>query len=369
MTYTPPTPYAPLSGQLTYSSGLQFVDDVLSNLAKQFRPDGYVYDRVVSPMPVAHSFGRYPVFDPSGYFATGGKLEVADDAETPIVDFGWSHDTFSCLDRRLATRVTRAEALQAHAALRLDYSKTIGLLTMFANNRENRLAIRLLAQDVGGQFTNAAYSPSHAWDSGSTATIQADIQAALLVAMKASGRRPNTIVMDYEVALAIANDPTVKTQLQYRIGPEIFSNQVADMLAGNGGGVLPAKLFGLNVVIADGTLQNTSRPGQAMSLTGTWGTSARLIYCDPAAQWGIPATAYAFRAPVIESGHQPPASIMPSGSGSQEPGPAGDWATVDRWWEYDPPGEIIRVWERVDERVVAPELGVEIRGTLGSPGY
>lgn len=371
MTYTPPTPYAPLSGQVAYGTGLQLVDEVLSSVAKQFRPEGYVYDRIVAPMPVEYNIGRYPVFDPSTFFATGGQLEVADDAPTPIIDFNWSHDTYYAQDRRLATRITRKESLQANPALRLDYSKTIGLLTVFANNRENRLATRLRAQSNGGQFTNPAITPSIKWDAGtsaSPATIQADIQSGLLLAMKATGKRPNTIVMDYEVALAIANDFTVKQQLQYRIGPEILSNQVADMLSGSGGGILPPKLFGLNVVIADGTLQNTARPGQSMSLTGTWGQSVRLIYVDPNAQWGVPSTVYSFRGRVTEGAHQPPSLIMPSGDGGQEPGPAGGWAIVDRWWDYDPPAETIRAWECVDERVVAPELGVEIQAVLTGSG-
>lgn len=373
MAYTPPTAYAGLTGQVTYGSGLQLVDVVLSNVAKQFRPEGFVYDRLVAPMTVEKKFGRYPVFDPTTFFSTGGALEVADDAPTPIIDFNWSHDIFACQPRRLATRITREEALQAHAALRLDYSKTIGLLTVFANNRENRLATRLKATANGGQFTNAAITPSNLWDAGTTSvTIQSDIQTGLLQVMKACGKRPNTIVMDYEVALAIANDPTVKTQLQYRIGPDMFTNGLLTDNSGpvgpvgGGGGVLPSKLFGLNVVIADGVLQNQNRPGEALNLTGTWGTSVRLIYVDPQAQWGIPSTVYSFRAPVVEGQHQPPNVIMPNGNAGVEPNPAGGWAVVDRWWDYDPPAETIRAWESVDERVVAPELGFELHNVLGS---
>jgi hypothetical protein len=365
--YTPPTPYATLSGQTTYGSGLQLVDEVLSNLAKQFRPEGFIYDQIVSAIPVEYNLGRYPVFDPSTFFASGGALEVADDAPTPIIDFNWSHDVYQCIDRRLQTRLTRKESLQAHPALRIDVSKTMGLLTVFATNRELRLATRLRAQSNGGQITNAAITPAVKWDFGSTATIQGDIQSGVLLAMKNCGKRPNTIVFDYEVALAISNDPTVKTQLQYRIGPEILSNQIADMLGG-ANGVLPPKLFGLQVVVADGTLFNTARPGQAMNLAGVWGQSARLVYRDPNPQWGTPATAYSFRGRVTDGPTQAPSLVMPSGDGGQEPGPAGAWAIVDRWWDYDPPGEHIRAWECVDERIVAPELGVEIQNVLSNTG-
>jgi hypothetical protein len=60
---------------------------------------------------------------------------------------------------------------------------------------------------------------------------------------------------------------------------------------------------------------------------------------------------------------------MPSGDTGVQPSPVGGWAVVDRWWDYDPPAETIRVWESVDERVVAPELGVEIQNVLSSPAY
>jgi hypothetical protein len=57
---------------------------------------------------------------------------------------------------------------------------------------------------------------------------------------------------------------------------------------------------------------------------------------------------------------------MPNGNAGVEPNPAGGWAVVDRWWDYDPPAETIRAWESVDERVVAPELGFELHNVLGS---
>lgn len=361
MAYTPPTPYAALGGGAGYGSGLQLVDEVLSNVAKQFAPEGFLYDQICAPQPVMFKSGRYPVFDPSTFFALAGDMDVADDAETPSIDFNWSHDVYLAKNKRLKTRITRDEANSANAALRLEYSKLRGLLSVAANTRENRIATRLRAQSNGGQITNAVQNVSVHWDqgtSGSPAAIQGDVQAAALTAYKACGKRPNTIVLDYEVALAIANDFTMKDIIKYQIGPRIIAEGIE--------AVLPPTLFGFKVLIADGTLYNQSRPGQAPSLTGVWGNSVRLVYTDPNAGWGQPATAYSFRAPVVGGIGQPPASIMPTGTGGQEPGPAGQWAIVDRWWEMDPPAENIRVWECVDERLVAPELGVEIQNVLAS---
>jgi len=374
MAYTPPTPYGPLSGQVGFGSGLQFVDEVLSNVAKQFRPTGFLYDEIVSPMSVEYNVGRYPVFDPAYFFSAAGNLNVADKAATPVVDFQWSHDVYQCLDYRLQTIITRKEMVQAHPALRIDYSKTVGLLTQFALNREVRLAGKLKAIADSGQFTNSnASTPNPRWDAGVSATpanIQQDLQQAAYTVYKTCGRWPNTLIINKRVALAIAADFTVRETIKYLVGPSIVREGGGAGTLG-GQGILPDTLYGFRVLIADGTLQNTARPDQAASLSDIWGNNARLVYRPDTPEWGIPSTVYSFRGRVQDGAGetQPPATVLPTGDGGAEPGPSGGWAVVDRWWDYDPPAEHIRAWECVDERVVAPETGILIPTPVTDANY
>jgi hypothetical protein len=359
--------FLPLSGNVNEPSGLQIVSDVLTNIARQYRPQGYVYDRICAPQAVNHAMGLYPIFDQGAFYTDGGNLQVEDRAPTPIIDFKWSTDNYHARNYRLSTVVTREELQQANDALRLEYSKTVGLLTVFATNRERRLAGKLLSTTNGGQLTSnggAPIVPTVKWDAGTSttpATIQSDLQSAALQVMKATGIRPNTLVIDYQVAYAIANDYTIKDLVKYLIGTQVVEDGIQ--------AVLPPRLFGFNVVIADGTLYNTARPEDPASLSGVWGNKARLLYVNPNAQWGIPSVAYTFRAPVTGTAAQPPDTILPTGQAGQEPGPVGSWAIVDRWWEVDPPTTHIRVWERVDEKIVAPAAGVELDQVLANPVY
>ncbi len=377
MAYAPPTPYGPLSGQVAYNTGLQLVDEILSTVAKQYRPHGFLYDDIVAPISVQYNIGRYPVFDPAAYFTNAGNLQVADDAKTPMIDFAWSTDKYDCLDYRLSTKLTRKEMVQAHPALRLDYSKTIGLLTVFAQNREARLAAKLLGTGstdpitgLKGQLLNEYETPEVLWDagvSGTEATIQTDLQEAAVEAYKQSGIWPNTLIIPKQVALAIGADYTLRQTIQYLVGPELIRRGAGageTISATGGAGILPSELFGFKVLIADGTLINTARPGQAAKLQDIWGNNARLIYRPESPQWGLPSTVYSFRGRVLEGAGeaQPPSPII--SEGGNEPGPTGGWAVVDRWFDVDPPAEHIRAWECVDERVVAPESGIIIPGVL-----
>ena len=63
--------YSPLSGGVGYAantSGLQIVDEVLTTLAKQFTPRGFLYDQIVAPMPV--EYNKSLVFRPGFGTAT-----------------------------------------------------------------------------------------------------------------------------------------------------------------------------------------------------------------------------------------------------------------------------------------------------------
>ena len=351
--------YGLLSGQLDSSSGLQIVPD-LTQIARQFKPHGFVYDQLVAPMQVSYRYGKFPVFNPADYFANPGDLRVEDRALTPEVNFSWSTEPYECEPRRLQTVITREEEHQARPELRLEYSKTIGLLTQFAQAREIRLATALRSEANGGKLSNAAVATTKKWDTGtksSEASIQTDIQKGIYTIYKATGIKPNTLVITQGMALAIANDWTLKEIIKYRVGPEFVANGQQTLL--------PPTLFGLKVVIAEGVLYNQARPGEAASLTDTWGNSARILYVDPNAQWGIPSCVYCFRAPVTGGAAEAPSSIMPKAG--VEPGPASGWAIVDQWYDFDPPARHIRAWESVDERVAAPALGYEIEEVLEHP--
>lgn len=354
--------------------GLQIIDPVLSNLARQYKPKGFIYPELVAFQPVEYNIGQYPVFNLAKFYTARGDSQVADDAATPTVDFEWSTEFFNCQDYRLKTRVTRKELLQAHPALRLEVSKVSGLLGIMALEREKRLAKVLRSEANGGKLSLTAATVTQKWDKGDTTVkIQKDLQNASNTVYKAIGRRPNTLILTERIAIAITQDPTIQELIKYLAGVELVevnrissANGDASPFVKIGSAVLPKKLFGFNVVAADGVLENTAQEGEAAKLSEVWGNSVRLLYVNSQAQWGEPTVVYSFRGRVTGAKEE---AVQPAaGSLTQlEPGGIGAWAIVDRWQEPDPPAENIRVWETVDEKVVAPQAGIEIEEVLGTP--
>lgn len=310
---------------------LQIVDAVLTNIARAYKPAGFIYGQVFPSIPVQLDAGLYPIFD--GFFDDDVDNKVSDRAETPEVDFQWSTDTYLCEDFRLKASYTKKEERQAHSILMLRQNKLEVVLTRMAIRRERRAAVVL--QDsgtTGGQLTGGSHTPATKWDTGAAATVEADIKTAKIAVYRKTGMTTNTIVLPFEVAYAIAMDPEVRKQIRY----DATGKPVDYVQAGEQ--ILPGSLHGHRVIIPAGAMRNTAKEGAPKVLADIWGKSARLLYL-PSGQggWGIPSTGYSFVA---------------------------EGEAVDRWRENDPPVEYVRAWECRDEKVCGPELGYEIKATI-----
>jgi hypothetical protein len=336
-------PVGPFSGR--DARDLQIVDPVLTQIARQFRPHGYVYNAICPTIQVQALSGQYPVYDSAYFFGDDVDNQITDREETPEIEFKWSTDQYLCRDYGLKISITPRERQQASAggnALRLEQSKTQFLMTRMATRRERRLAAKLTKAGAGnpGGLTSGAAAPN-VW--ATTLTIESDFKTSKLAVYNLTGMTPNVAVIPYAKAYDMATNTQLRDIFKYYVNSGAFITLGAD---DNGEDIfLPRYFQGLRLIVPKGTMVNTAREGAAQSLSDMWGTSARFLYVDPQAAWGIPSTVYQFQAPVI------------TGQGTAGSGPL-----VDRWRQPDPVKDLIRATECIDEKVCAPDLGFELTG-------
>lgn len=324
-----PTPYTFADSRA--SRELQMVDVVLTNIARQYRPQGFIADQVMPVIPVSADSGKYPYFDDAYFFGDDVDPKVGDRAETPEIDLRWSEDTFYCEDYRLKFSITKRERKQAHASLRLERSKLSLLQDRLALARERRVAEALRHTGAGGQLTGGTSAPGVNWDQP-TATIEQDIKTGALAVYDKTGLTTNVMVLDFKVAYAMALQEDIREIIKF-----INTGNAPGNFLELGDRVLPDVIHGHKVVIAKGVLRNTAREGGTKSLSSVWGDDVRLLYVDSNAGWGTPSTGYTFQS-------------MPR--------------DVDRWQENDPPVEFVRAWDNGDEKVCAPDTGYTLTGVL-----
>lgn len=313
-------------------ASLQVIDPVLTNLARAYKPSGFISDMLVPRVPVATLSGQYPVFDSAFWFGSAADNIKNDRAPTREVDFEWSLSPYFAKEYALKVSITDLERQQANTALRLESSKVAFLSLQMALAREKRTAAILKKVSAGTPGAlNLGAAPSVNWDQD-TATIIADIETAKNAIYDATGTMPNTIVLPYKVAAAVAQQEDIKLLITYEIqggrGQSLLSDGVT---------VLPPVIAGLRVMIPQGALTNTANEGATQSLSEIWGDDPRVLYVNSNAQWGEPTVAQRFT-------HTAP--------------------QIKRWRTDDPDVEYIRELERYDERVVAPDVGYEIQNVL-----
>lgn len=312
------------------AAGLQVVDPLLTQIARRYQPDGYIQDQLLSDIPVKTFTGKYIVFTDQYWFMDETPTATEDRAPSREIDYEWSTDSFDCKKHSLKVSYTDDEVDQAaQGAMDIRREKTEFLAHRFKHAREIRLAALLLASGDGGQLSAGRTStPSVNWDQD-TATIESDIKTGVVDVYDTIGIVPNLMVIPFKVAYAMAIQQDIREIMKYTVdGREVL--RVGDRL-------LPAVIHGMRVVIPKGVQKDTAKEGGTASRSEIWGDHVRLLYVDPGAGRYKPSVLkrFVYRQPMTK-----------------------------RWEENDPDVTYVRVEERIDEKVVAPDAGHVLKSVL-----
>jgi hypothetical protein len=309
------------------AQALQVVDPLLSNIARRYTPSGYIQDRLLSDSPVTTFTGKYVVFTDQYWFMNETETLTEDRAESREIDYEWSTDSFSCEKHALKISYTDEEIAQAVSVLDVRREKTEFLAHRFLHAREIRIA-KLLSDTSNGGLLNLSSTPSVNWDQD-TATIEADIKTGVLAVYDKIGIVPNTLVIPFKVAYAMALQADIRELFKYTVnGQETL--RVGDR-------VLPSVIHGMDVVIPKGAQKDTANEGGTSARSEIWGADVRLLYVDKSAGRYKPSVLKRFV-------HTQPTTV--------------------RWEVNDPDVTYVRVHERIDEKVVAPDAGYVLNAVL-----
>lgn len=315
------------------AEALQVVDPLLTEIARNYRPHGFIYDQLISDIPVSTFTGQYVVFDDQYWFTNEVDDLIEDRGPTNEIDYEWSTDSYHARKRGLKVSFTDEEVEQAGSmgAFDLERDKTEFLMHRIKLAREIRLASTLMPTGDGGQLAAGRTStPSVNWDQD-TATIEADTKAGVLDVYDTIGIKPNRMVIPFKVAYAMALQDDIRAILAAQISGG--SRQFLEV----GDRVLPEQIHGMKVVIPEGAQKDTAREKGTPSRSEIWGDHVRLLYVDPNAGRYKPSVIKRFV-------HTRP--------------------TIKRWQTNDPDVTYIRSVERHDEKVVAPDAGHVIKSVL-----
>lgn len=304
----------------------QLYNPVLTNLARDYQPEGLVGDLLAPTIEVVLESGQYNVFNPFDYFSNDVDTTTPDRSETREIDLEMTTETYIAEEHALKISVSDRE--QRNSFIDVRRRKVNQLQTRLMLAKEVRVANALRKTTSGGQLSLGA-TPSANWDID-TAVIESDIKTAKEGIYDAIGIEPNTIVIPYKVANAISIQQDIREIFKYTVDGR--------QLLGAGGNILPPEIWGLRVVIPR-SRKATNAAGQTTTFDDVWGDDVRVLYVSPSPDLESPSVLYTLKVRGSEG--------------------------VTTWREHDPQVEWVRNSAGIlVEKVVAPNAGYEIKDVL-----
>lgn len=313
------------------------INPILTAVSIGYRNLGMIADQVLPRIPVmgeSYRYTRYPLAE----MFTVPKTLVGRRGRVPRVEFTGTQEDGSTKDYAIEDGIPisdiNAAASQRTAGLGNfdpEARAAEGLANLLELDREVRVAAmvqnpnnysvsRRLALSGSDQFSDPASDPIK--------VLKACFAATLIY-------RPNTMVMGRDCWSGLSSHPKLVNAVRGNVtGSGIISPEdLVRLFAGEG----------LKRILIGESFVNNARPGQAATLSRVWGKSIQLLYVDDQIRPEQGGVTWGFTAQYGTRG-------------------SANWPDKDVGAEG---GNVVRVWEKTDEKVVAPDVGFQLQNAVG----
>lgn len=254
--------------------GQLHIERNLTNYSLKYDNPEFINEKLFPPVPVQKESDKYLVYN----LANFNLYETlrANGSESAQIDWGFTEANYFCEQHSLKDIITDRDRSNADKPLTLDID-TLELVTdgVMLKKEFNAATIATTPSNYITANTEALTGGAQ-WDQYSTSNPLTQIKQMQLSVFEASRKYTNVLVLPYPVALALAYHPDILELVKYT------NSGLLQGLTGTAiEGLLPAKIFGMEVVIA-GAAYNSANPGQTAALADIWGTNVVAAYVEQA---------------------------------------------------------------------------------------
>jgi len=255
------------------------IDQVLSEMAIGYRPEGFIADMIFPTVTVQHQSGLYSVFN------RGDRTRVENTQRSP-----------GTLARRVTEAIGSASyyaknyALATAVVLEDKANADPGVIATLLNGKATFILDKLLMdwelrvarQVTSGTNVGSSSAVTSAWNGAGNPI--GNINTAIDNVRYSNGVRPNRIVMGLAAWQSFRRDSNVRNL--------IFGTN-------NGGGYpntqQAAALLDVDQIHIGGAFQNSAQEGQSESLSAVWNDSVLVYYAPSTPMIERPSFGYNFR--------------------------------------------------------------------------
>lgn len=257
------------------------VDQVLTQIALDYRPEGMIADLIFPIVPVLKQSDYYVTF------SRADALRIENDKRSPgteanKVTRSMSSATYFADNYALRNEIFLEDKSNADPLFlqKLYEGRTMYVVDKLALGWESRVALMCTSGSNVGSYSAVGSS----WTDITNANPFTNINTAIDNVQDSTGKRPNRMVMG---------------QLAWRLARR-NTNVINKIFGTNNGGNLPSRqqvadLFEVDEILVGGAYQNTGNEAQAEALSQIWGANVLVYYAPMVPSVEQPSFGYTLR--------------------------------------------------------------------------
>lgn len=242
------------------------VDMALTNFSIGYAQGEYVAEKLAPRFAVKHKSDEYFLIDEKREALRRQITAKAPGAPAQTADWDLSTSNYNCTAHAQTGSITQEERANVDAALQeLERDKVDFLTEIILVDKEMDLA-SALATGI-----TATASPTVKWDLSTSDPI-ADVKAGRIIIVNAIQKRPNTLMLPFEVFEEVCDHPNIIERV--KAGGTMNNAAVVNEQA-------LAQVFKVDQVIVASAYKNTAAKGATPSTSNIWGDTVYLCFVDP----------------------------------------------------------------------------------------
>lgn len=248
-----------------------YANAILSNVSIAYTNDENVMiaDEIFPKVPVKFRTGIYFVYDKS-------KFRVANDLRSPgqeanVVTYGLTQATYGPLHDHMLKQAIEDELRdQAVAPLDPDIDATENVTSRIMLSKEYDAFLKCTSGTYFTGSNKVTLSGTDQWDDYANSDPIDDVRVGVdTVKAALVGKKPNTMVITYEVFSVLRNHPQILERIKY----SQLGIITVDLLAA---------VFDIKRILVPDVMHNTGNAGQTeTAMTYMWGKNVWLFYITP----------------------------------------------------------------------------------------
>jgi hypothetical protein len=303
---------------------------ILQNISIAYRNASYIGDLVSPNIPVEFNKDYYYIFDradelrdTAGYRAPGTSSNRD--------GFGLSTDNYSCREIAQSTQLADETRKNADQILRMEQAKTRFVTNKILLQHEIMTEAKFMTT---ANWANST-TPTNKWSDYTNGDPITDIETAISTVRSATGYRPNSAIIAWDVWAKLRHNPQLLSRL---------SNDTTRILSFDDF----KKMFNIETIYIGDASKNTALQGQTASYSDIWTKDVWIGYINQNPGLEEPSAVYTF-------------SWNYSNSPMSEPQ---GFRGVRKWRDENIHSDIIEAYQCIDQKIVGSSLGYVIEAAI-----